>query len=265
MHWLLTYRVVDDYAERRMPFRDEHLALAWSAHARGELVLGGALEDPVDSALLVFAGDSPDVAEGFAKADPYVRNGLVVEWTVRRWNTVAGALATNSLRPRSNALPVPAPGTTIGHVHLKVSDLERALQFWHGILGLPITQRYGSGAVFLGVDGYHHHIGLNTWESLGGAPAPPGSTGLYHVALRYPNRRALAAALQQVLDAGWPIDGAADHGVSEAIYLRDPDGNGVELTWDRPAAVWPRLPDGTLAMGSDRLDLGALLAEVEHP
>lgn len=154
------------------------------------------------------------------------------------------------------------PQTRIGHVHLKVADLERALGFYGGVLGFALTQRYGSQAAFVSAGGYHHHIGLNTWESAGGTPPPPGTTGLYHLAILYPDRAALADALRRVEAAGIPIDGASDHGVSEALYLRDPDGNGVELYRDRPEAEWPRNPDGTLAMVTRRLDLAALRAEV---
>jgi len=152
------------------------------------------------------------------------------------------------------------PGVDIGHVHLKVTDLERAIAFYHGVLGFGITQRYGSQAAFLAAGRYHHHIGLNTWESAGGQPPPPGSTGLYHTAIRYPTRAALADALHRLEGAGVPLDGASDHGVSEALYLRDPDQNGVELYWDRPEAQWPRAPDGSLAMGTSRLDLASLRA-----
>jgi catechol 2,3-dioxygenase len=151
--------------------------------------------------------------------------------------------------------------TRIGHVHLKVADLDRALAFYSGILGFEITQRYGEGAVFLSAGGYHHHIGLNTWESKGGRPPAPGTTGLYHTAILYPDRAALAAAVKRVLAAGHPLDGAADHGVSEAIYLTDPDGNGVELYRDRPEAEWPRDAAGHLRMVTAALDLRALLAE----
>lgn len=157
----------------------------------------------------------------------------------------------------------PPPGLRIGHVHLKVADLERALGFWRDLIGLEEQQRLGREAVFLSADGYHHHIALNTWESRGGRPPPPGSTGLYHVALLYPDRRALAQALRRLVEAGWPLEGAADHGVSEAIYLRDPDGNGVELYRDRPPEAWPRDAEGRLAMVTRRLDLRALLAEAE--
>lgn len=153
------------------------------------------------------------------------------------------------------------PGVRIGHVHLKVADLERALRFYRGVLGFELTQRYGTQAAFVSAGGYHHHIGLNTWESRGGPPPAPGNTGLYHVAILYPTRAALADALRRVLEAGVPLDGASDHGVSEALYLRDPDHNGVELYWDRPPGAWPRTPDGGLAMFTRRLDLNGLLNE----
>ena len=151
--------------------------------------------------------------------------------------------------------------TRIGHVHLKVADLERAIGFYQGVLGFDLVTRYGSQAAFLSAGGYHHHIGLNTWESKGGTPAPAGHTGLYHTAFLFPDRASLGAALQRVIDANIAIDGSADHGVSEAVYLRDPDGNGVELYRDRDEADWPRNADGTLAMTNSRLDLHALLAE----
>ncbi|MCV2865284.1 VOC family protein [Albidovulum sediminicola] len=154
-------------------------------------------------------------------------------------------------------------GTRIGHVHLKVADLERAIGFYSGLLGLEVTQRYGKGAAFLSAGGYHHHIGLNTWESRGGTPPPPGHTGLYHTAILYPSRQDLARVLRTLVEAGYPIDGASDHGVSEAIYLRDPDGNGVEIYRDRAEADWPRDAGGELAMGTERLDLEALLAEAD--
>jgi catechol 2,3-dioxygenase len=154
------------------------------------------------------------------------------------------------------------PGVRIGHMHLKVADLERSLRFYCGVLGFEVTQRYGTQAAFVSAGGYHHHIGLNTWESRGGQPPPPGTTGLYHVAVLYPTRAALADALRRVLDAGVPLDGASDHGVSEALYLRDPDENGVELYWDRPPDVWPRSPDRGIAMFTKRLDLDGLLREV---
>ena len=149
----------------------------------------------------------------------------------------------------------------IGHVHLKVADLQRALDFYSGVLGLEVMQRYGVGAVFLAAGGYHHHIALNTWESLGGSPAPAGTTGLYHTAIVYPTRAALATALRRVLAAKIPLQGAADHGVSESIYLNDPDENGVELYCDKPKEKWPRGADGNLEMYTRRLDLHALLSE----
>ncbi len=149
----------------------------------------------------------------------------------------------------------------IGHVHLKVADLERALKFYCGVLGFELQQRFGLQAAFVSAGDYHHHIGLNTWESEGGAPPPPGTTGLYHVAILYPTRAQLADAVRRAQAAGIEIDGAADHGVSEAIYLRDPDGNGVELYWDRPKEQWPRSPDGKVAMFTHRLEMNSLLAE----
>ena len=149
----------------------------------------------------------------------------------------------------------------IGHVHLKVADLERALNFYQGVLGFELTQRFGRQAAFLSAGGYHHHIGLNTWESAGGKPPAPGTTGLYHVAILYPTRATLADALRRVQAAGIELDGASDHGVSEALYLRDPDDNGVELYRDRPQEQWPRTPDGGLAMFTHPLDLAALLKE----
>ncbi|HEX7653766.1 MAG TPA: VOC family protein [Verrucomicrobiae bacterium] len=151
------------------------------------------------------------------------------------------------------------PQVRIGHVHLKVADLDRALNFYCGVLGFELQQKFGTQAAFISAGGYHHHIGLNTWESRGGSPPPAGSTGLYHTAILYPDRPQLADALRRVLQAGLEIDGAADHGVSEAIYLRDPDQNGVELYRDRPAGEWPRTPQGELAMYSRPLDLDALL------
>ncbi len=152
-------------------------------------------------------------------------------------------------------------GVRIGHVHLKVADLERAVEFYHGVLGFEVMQRFGRQAAFLSAGGYHHHLGLNTWESAGGNPPAPGTTGLYHVAVLYPTRAALADALRRLQAAGVPLEGAADHGVSQAIYLRDPDGNGVELYWDRPQGQWPRDAKGGLAMFTHGLDLDALLAE----
>jgi catechol 2,3-dioxygenase len=153
------------------------------------------------------------------------------------------------------------PGTDIGHVHLKVADLDRAVNFYRDVLGFDLMQRIGDQAAFLSAGGYHHHIGLNTWESAGGSPPPPGTTGLYHVAIRHPTRVALARTLRRVLDSGVAISGASDHGVSEAVYFRDPDGNGIELYWDRPRESWPMAPDGGVEMFSRRLDLDALLAE----
>ncbi len=148
----------------------------------------------------------------------------------------------------------------IGHVHLKVADLDRAIRFYRDVLGFQVTQRYGSSAAFLSAGEYHHHIGLNTWESLGGSPPALNTTGLYHLAILYPTRAALADALRRVLAADIRLEGASDHGVSEALYLRDPDGNGVELYWDRPPEHWPRASDGTLAMFTRPLDLPDLLS-----
>jgi catechol 2,3-dioxygenase len=153
------------------------------------------------------------------------------------------------------------PRVDIGHVHLKVADIERALDFYVGVLGFELQQRMGEEAAFVSAGGYHHHIGLNTWQSRGGSPPPRGHTGLFHVAIRYPDRPALADALNRLVAAGHPVGGASDHGVSEAIYLADPDGNGIELYRDRPESEWPRAADGTVAMVSNRLDLDALLAE----
>ena len=158
----------------------------------------------------------------------------------------------------NQAAPI-AAGTRIGHVHLKVSDVERSLAFYCGVLGFELQQRYGPQAAFVSAGGYHHHIGLNTWESQGGSPPPPGTTGLFHVAILYPTRVDLADALKRLTDNGIQLDGASDHGVSEALYLRDPDENGVELYWDKPQDQWPRNPDGSLAMVTRRLDLNNLL------
>jgi catechol 2,3-dioxygenase len=157
------------------------------------------------------------------------------------------------------------PRTEIGHVHLKVADLERAVSFYSGVLGFEVTQRMGQSAVFLSAGGYHHHIGLNTWESQGGSPPARGTTGLYHFAIRYPDRASLGDALRRLREARVPLEGASDHGVSEALYLRDPDGNGVELYWDRPRADWPREADGTMKMVSERLDVDSLLAAASSP
>ncbi|HEX2861126.1 MAG TPA: VOC family protein [Lacunisphaera sp.] len=154
-----------------------------------------------------------------------------------------------------------AAGVRIGHVHLKVADLQRALDFYCGVLGFELTQKYGTQAAFVSAGGYHHHIGLNTWESLGGRPPPRGSTGLFHAAILYPTRADLADALRRLVAAGVALDGASDHGVSEALYLRDPDQNGVELYWDRPEKDWPRTAAGELAMVTLPLDLENLLAE----
>jgi len=161
-----------------------------------------------------------------------------------------------------NTTPVVA-GTRIGHVHLKVADLDRALGFYCGVLGFELMQRLSSGAAFISAGGYHHHIGLNTWESRGGSPPPQGSTGLYHTAILYPSRKLLADALKRLIVAKIPLDGASDHGVSEALYLRDPDDNGVELYWDRPKDQWPKTSDGSLQMFTHPLDLHDLLAELE--
>jgi catechol 2,3-dioxygenase len=155
------------------------------------------------------------------------------------------------------------PGVSIGHVHLKVADLARALRFYCDVLGFELVARLGEQAAFVSAGGYHHHIGLNTWESRGGAPPPQGSTGLYHAAILYPTRAALADALRRLIAARLPLDGVADHGVSEALYLRDPDGNGIELYWDRPRDRWPRTADGQLTMWTRALDLDSLLAEPE--
>jgi catechol 2,3-dioxygenase len=163
-----------------------------------------------------------------------------------------------------NRTPSPAPlspQVRIGHVHLKVADLDRALGFYRDVLGFEVTQTFGRNAAFLSAGGYHHHLGLNTWESANGKPPAPGTTGLYHVAILYPTRGDLADALRRLIRAGISLEGAADHGVSQALYLRDPDGNGVELYWDRPKENWPRTKDGSLAMTTQPLDLGALLQE----
>ena len=152
------------------------------------------------------------------------------------------------------------PQARMGHVHLRVANLDRALAFYHGVLGFEVTQRLGNSAAFLSAGGYHHHIGLNTWESLGGSPPPPGTTGLYHLAILYPTRPTLADALHRLIAANIPLDGASDHGVSEALYLHDPDNNGVELYWDRPQDQWPKDATGNLAMFTHPLNLQALLA-----
>ena len=177
-------------------------------------------------------------------------------------------MAQQTARPygqggQPGAFPPIDPRVRIGHVHLKVADIERALAFYCGVLGFELIQRYGEEAAFISAGGYHHHIGLNTWESRGGSPPPPGTTGLFHLAILFPTRAALADALRRLIAAGIPLDGASDHGVSEALYLRDPDDNGVELYRDRPQEQWPRTPDGRLAMFTRRLDLDDLLREPE--
>ncbi len=164
------------------------------------------------------------------------------------------------MKSKDNAHSI-APQVRIGHVHLKVSDLERAIGFYRDVLGFEVTQRYGRQAAFLSAGGYHHHIGLNTWESAGGSPSPQGTTGLYHLAILYPSRAELADALRRLMKAGIPLEGASDHGVSEALYLRDPDGNGVELYWDRPQEQWPRNKEGGLEMFTRALDLEDLLEQ----
>ena len=152
----------------------------------------------------------------------------------------------------------------IGHVHLKVSDLERSLQFYCGVLGFALMQKWGTQAAFISAGGYHHHIGLNTWESLGGSPPPAHATGLFHAAILYPSRAALGDALRRLIAARIPLEGASDHGVSEALYLHDPDQIGLELYWDKPQSSWPRTPEGGLAMFTRRLDLSGLMKEVEE-
>jgi catechol 2,3-dioxygenase len=164
--------------------------------------------------------------------------------------------------PEKNFRPID-PQVRIGHVHLKVSDLERSLGFYCGVLGFELMQRLGTEAAFISAGGYHHHIGLNTWESLGGSPPPPGSTGLFHVAILYPDRARLGDALRRLLAAKIPLEGASDHGVSEALYLRDPDENGVELYRDRAQDEWPHNPDGSIAMDTRPLDLDALLRDAK--
>ncbi len=163
----------------------------------------------------------------------------------------------------SEQTSIPA-GARIGHVHLKVADLDRAVRFYRDLMGFDLVTRFGEQAAFLSAGGYHHHLGLNTWESRGGAPPPPGTTGLYHFAVNYPTRRDLAAALVRLLDGGWSIDGASDHGTHEAIYLHDPDGNGIELYWDRSPEEWPRRGDG-LVFDRQPLDFAGLLAELGEP
>ena len=165
-----------------------------------------------------------------------------------------------SIEPGLTPAPID-PDVRIGHVHLKVAEIDRALGFYCGVLGFELKQRYGREAAFVAAGGYHHHIGLNTWQSRGGRPPGPGTTGLFHLAILYPTRASLADALKRLVDANYPLEGASDHGVSQALYLSDPDGNGVELYWDRDPADWPRGPNGELAMDTRPLDLGALLQE----
>jgi catechol 2,3-dioxygenase len=187
------------------------------------------------------------------------------------WKRLAGPAPVPAAAPAESRQEEPAapsaapidPRVRIGHTHLKVADLKRAIDFYCGVLGFQVMQRFGAGAAFISAGGYHHHIGLNTWESLGGPPPAPGTTGLYHHAILYPTRAALADALRRLVAAGIALDGAADHGVSEALYLRDPDGNGVELYWDRPLDDWPRTADGHLAMYTKPLDLDGLLREAQ--
>jgi catechol 2,3-dioxygenase len=170
--------------------------------------------------------------------------------------------ATEGDAPTMTHEPLP-PDTRIGHVHLKVADIERAVRFYRDALGFDLNVHFGDQAAFLSAGGYHHHIGLNTWDSKGGSPPPPGTTGLYHFAINYPTRRDLAAALRRLLDSGWGIDGASDHGTHEAIYLHDPDGNGIELAWDRDPSVWKR--DGQFIFDRKPLDFAGLLAELGDP
>ena len=177
-------------------------------------------------------------------------------------DTVSLGAAADLLRTETIGRRPIDPKVSIGHVHLRVADLERALHFYCGVLGFELTQRYGTGAAFISAGGYHHHIGLNTWESLGGSPPSAGTTGLYHLAILYPTRASLADAYRRLLEASISLDGASDHGVSQALYLRDPDENGVELYWDRPTGDWPHTPDGNLAMFTRPLDLKNLLDEV---
>ena len=154
------------------------------------------------------------------------------------------------------------PNVRIGHVHLKVANLQRALDFYCGVLGFELTQRYGEEAAFVSAGGYHHHIGLNSWESRDGSPPPKGATGLYHFAILYPTRAALADGLRRLMQANISLEGASDHGVSEALYLSDPDGNGIELYWDRPKRLWPRDENGQIEMSTQRLELSSLLGEL---
>lgn len=188
---------------------------------------------------------------------------------LRHIKTAQNTMAEQTITPLgehgSESLSPIDPRVRIGHVHLKVADLQRSLDFYCGVLGFDLTQRYGSQAAFISAGGYHHHIALNTWESLGGSPPPVGTTGLYHLAILYPTRATLADALRRLTAAGIQLDGASDHGVSEALYLRDPDHNGVELYWDRPQELWPVTSDGHVAMYSRRLDIEGLFAEHPEP
>ena len=243
---------------------------------------GGAEETLRKPQELVHPGKHDDEGEADAfDPEDYVRVALVAAWHASPLLTTEGANGNvgHCRAGRSNfsshqvrfaiAVTRPTlllvnektidPGVQIGHVHLKVAEIERSLGFYCGVLGFELTQRYGTQAAFISAGGYHHHIGLNTWESAGGKPPPPGTTGLYHLAVLYPTRAALADALQRLIDAKIPLDGASDHGVSEALYLRDPDDNGVELYRDRPREEWPRTADGELAMFTRALDLQGLL------
>jgi catechol 2,3-dioxygenase len=173
-------------------------------------------------------------------------------------------MSERTQQPATKQKYVAPAETRIGHVHLKVADIERALGFYRDVLGFEVMERMGDSAAFIAAGGYHHHIGLNTWESKGGSPPPPGHTGLYHSAILYPTRKALAEALMRLVENRYPITGASDHGVSEAIYLDDPDGNGVELYRDRPREEWPRDEKGEIVMNTRRLDLDGLMAELER-
>lgn len=232
-------------------------------------MMGAALVTMADSAkadLRKHASASPVSREEWSFGARLQRIGIrsasVDGWKSVRPSRTRPVWGERTVSLENSSHPID-PHVRIGHVHLKVADLERALEFYCGVLGFELTQRYGTQAAFVSAGGYHHHIGLNTWESLGGSPPPAGTTGLYHTAILYPTRRALADALRRVLNAGIQLEGASDHGVSEALYLRDPDGNGVELYWDRQQDAWPRSAQGELAMVTRRLDLSDLLQEVE--
>ena len=189
------------------------------------------------------------------------RQSTALVKSILRDLTSATPLSFNPMNPDSYRIPA---HTRIGHVHLKVADLQRALDFYCGLLGFELMTMYGDSAAFISAGGYHHHIGLNTWYSKDAEPAPTHAAGLFHTAILYPERRDLAQALQRLLDAKYPITGASDHGVSEAIYLDDPDRNGVELYWDRPKERWPRKADGSIEMFTERLDIPGLLATLER-